>query len=146
MDNNRQSINPEINFTNDQLAEWVLHKDDPRELNDDEIANDQDIAVEGAVDVGQIINNGIRFPIHFVYNGSGYSADVRKAWTTTPEYDITAVTPSIPYLPECFVVTTPAREKFDFPVNETYYPEAFGLAVIDAVKNECRARRIAVFE
>jgi len=144
--NSQQLINPEINFTNDQLAEWVLHKDDPPALHEEETAAKPGDAGEETIDDLCVKENGIRFPIHFVYKGSGYSADVRKTWTTTPEYDITAVIPSIPYLPECFVVTVPTKEKFDFPVNETYYPQAFGLAVIDAVKKECRARSIDVFE
>jgi hypothetical protein len=54
--------------------------------------------------------------------------------------------PVVKYLPAAFVITVPSKETFDFPVNETYYPQPFGSAVIESIKKECLARSVPLFE
>ena len=132
---------PETGFENDRLTDIVLHKDDTPVIQNGEIINEPEDVEEKAIPVEENnpMSNICWFPIHFTYEGKEYTADVQKAETTHAEYHVSAVTPDVDHLPDPFVVAEHfSKEKFDFPVNETYYPAAFGLAVLKAIThNHC---------
>jgi len=133
----------ETGFENDRLTDMVLHKDDTPVIKNGEIINEPEDVEEKAIPGDQqpvdAAGKDCWFPIHFTYEGRDYTADVQKAETMNAEYHVSAVTPVIEHLPEPFVVAEHfSKEKFDFPVNETYYPAAFGLAVLRAItSNYC---------
>ena len=103
-------------FTNDQLTDLVLHKDDEPIIPND---------------------GACWFPIHFSYEGIDYTADVLRTQTPLAEYHVSGVTPAMEYLPDPFVIAEHfSKEKFDFPVNETYYPLAFGNTLLRAIHSE----------
>ncbi len=107
---------PKNELTNDPLTDLFLHKDDETIIPDD---------------------GACWFPIHFSYQGIDYTADVLRTQTPLAEYHVTGVTPVMEYLPDPFVIAEHfSKEKFDFPVNETYYPLAFGNTVIRAISQE----------
>jgi hypothetical protein len=83
------------------------------------------------------------FPIHFAYNGIDHTADVQKRMHRCEEYHVSGVTPAIDHLPQPFIVAEHfSNEKYDFPVNEDYYPLAFGDAVVAAIREgSCQKRK-----
>ena len=127
----------ETDFENDRLTELVLHKEDTPVIQNGEIINEPEDVEEKAIEaipVNDGSNRSCWFPIHFNFDGKDYTADVKKAETLLAEYHVSAVHPAIAHLPDPFIVAEHfSKEKFDFPVNETYYPAAFGLAVLKAI-------------
>ena len=123
----------EPEFTNDKVADMVLHKDDEPVLNDEAGAEAENPVQEWT---GEGVNKGdCWFPIHFSYAGKNYTADVQKKPGVSAEYHVTAITPSIDQLPDPYVIAEHfTKEKYDFPVNETYYPFAFGETVLMAIE------------
>ncbi len=86
------------------------------------------------------------FSIEFVYNGLAYQAEVLQRDTTVMEYLVVGIEPEAEYVPDPFVVASNLRrDLFDFPVNETYYPSAFGKSIVAAIENACAERGIPVF-
>jgi hypothetical protein len=86
------------------------------------------------------------FPISFVYNGFTYHAEVLQREATVVEYLVVGLEPGLAYVPDPFVVASNLRrDLFDFPVNETYYPVAFGKAVVEAIEHACLERGLPVF-
>jgi hypothetical protein len=82
------------------------------------------------------------FPIHFVYLGKDYTADVQKVESVLAEYHISGITPAIDHIPDPFVIAEHfSKEKFDFPVNEMYYPASFGHNVLKAISRDYKPRR-----
>lgn len=130
---------PDSWFGNERLTDMVLHRDDEPVIENGEIINEPEDVEENTIPGEQMLtrggeNNPCLFPIHFEYEGENYTADVYKAETLHAEYYVSAVTPVVDHLPEPFVVAEHfSKEKFDFPVNETYYPSSFGLAVLKAI-------------
>lgn len=121
-------------FTNDQLTDLILHKEDTPVIQNGEIINEPEDVQESAVETEVDENECHFFPIHFNFGGIDYTADVQKAKNLFEEYHITGVQPAIDHLPEPYIIARHfADEKFDFPVNETYYPQLLGYAVIKAI-------------
>jgi hypothetical protein len=120
-------------FTNDKVADLILHKDDEPVLQND--APEEKQAIEEWT--GDGVNDGkCWFPIHFSYEGRNYTADVQKITGETAEYMVSGVTPSVDHLPDPYVIAEHiSKEKYDFPVNETYYPLAFGNTVLKAIED-----------
>lgn len=86
------------------------------------------------------------FSVRFAFAGTIYQADVVRKDTTVMEYHVSHVRPSVPYLPEPFVVASNLRrDLFDFPVNEEYYPAGFGKSIVAAIETACEAKGVAVF-
>ena len=142
MKSNKQDtlLEPELNFPNDQLPEWVLHKDDTSILKNGEIIHETGDVGEKTIITPQSPTNAAPkmepcfFPIHFNYGNTDYTADVKKADTIVAEYHVTGVSPDVDHLPDPFIVTLHfSGGKYDFPVNEKYYPQVFGLAVVKAI-------------
>ena len=134
----------EPDFTNDQLTDVVLHKDDEPVIQNGEIINEPDDVEEKAVSVEDADvfpldgdSSACWFPIHFSYNGIDHTADVQKKKTQfAEEYHVSGVTPTIDHLPDPFIIAEHfSDEKFDFPVNEEYYPLVFGDTVVSAIKD-----------
>src|SRR5882757_3306881 len=100
---------PETGFENDRLTDIVLHKDDTPVIQNGEVINEPEDVEERAIPGEEVPvsggdNKACRFPIHFIYEGKNYTADVQKAETTHAEYHVTAVTPGIDHLPDPFIV------------------------------------------
>jgi hypothetical protein len=143
MTNTNNLPREEPDFTNDQLTEMVLHKDDEPVIQNGEIINEPDDVEEKAVteDTGIFSQDGDSsacwFPVHFSYNGVDYTADVKKEKApVAEEYHVSGITPAIDHLPDPFIVAEHfSTKKYDFPVNETYYPLAFGDTVVMAIRD-----------
>lgn len=126
-------------FTNDQVADMVLHKDDDTMLQNETHADepqDRPAYLPTEEWTGDGFNNGdCWFPIHFTYDGINYTADVQQKIGTVKEFYVCGMTPSIIHLPDPYVVAEHfSKEKYDFPVNEMFYPASFGHAVIAAIE------------
>jgi hypothetical protein len=133
----------EPDFTNDQLTDMVLHKDDEPVVRNGEIINEPEDVEEQAVvaDDADVFpldgdSSSCWFPIHFSYNGVDHTADVQKKKAPlAEEYHVSDVTPAIDHLPEPFIVAEHfSNGKYDFPVNEDYYPLVFGDKVVAAIQ------------
>jgi hypothetical protein len=145
MNNNRITEQPD--FANDQFTDLLLHKEDEPVVKNDEITNKPDDVEEKVLDNEQLPFNGqdkknCWFPIHFTYEGKDYTADVEKTQPPLEEYHVTAVMPAIDHLPEPYIIAVHfSKEKFDFPVNETYYPLALGTVIVKAITEGYYDRR-----
>ncbi len=83
-------------------------------------------------------NEPCLFPIHFSYEDKNYFADVQKKKSDLTEYHVTSVSPAIAHLPDPFIIAIHfSKVKFDFPVNETYYPLNFGLTLLRSIRDGC---------
>jgi hypothetical protein len=97
-------------------------------------------------ETGTIVSGASVFTIRFAFAGTIYQADVLRKDATVMEYHVSHVHPSVPYLPEPFIVASNLRrDLFDFPVNEEYYPAGFGKSIVAAIETACEAKGIAVF-
>lgn len=123
-------------FSNDKLTDLVIHKDDDALYSEEEKESG-----EGEKPVEEWTGDGVNdgncwIPIHFTYNGKDYTADVQHKLNIYKEYHVSGITPAVDRLPDPFVIAEHfTREKFDFPVNEEYYPKAFGDAVLKAIED-----------
>jgi hypothetical protein len=82
----------EPDFTNDQLTDVVLHKDDEPVVRDGEIINEPEDVEEKALvaDDAEVFplngnSSACWFPIHFAYNGIDHTADVQRKKTPVGE-------------------------------------------------------------
>lgn len=126
-------------FSNDPVADMVLHKDDDALLYGEAPGKETDVLPPNLPTeewTGDGVNNGdCWFPIHFTYAGTNYTADVQQRTGVTKEFHVYGMTPAIDHLPEPYVVAEHiSKEKYDFPINETHYPMAFGRAVVAAIE------------
>lgn len=130
----------ELDFPNDSLTDWVLHKEDQPVIRNGEIINEpEDVAEKSLGD------KDCWFPIHFNYSGIDHTADVLKREGEITEYHVTAVLPVIDHLPDPYIVaSTFSKDAFDFPVNETFYPRELGLIIKQAIGNGCNHSDIAL--
>jgi hypothetical protein len=125
--------NDEPAFSNDKITDMVIHKDD-------DLLFDEPGGTVEKPDMEEWTGDGVNrgncwFPIHFVYNGENHTADVQKKLGTVAEYHVSGVDPSIDHLPDPYVVAEHfTKEKYDFPVNETYYPLEFGNTIVQAIE------------
>lgn len=122
----------EPDFPHDKVADVVLHKDDDPEVPAPAAENEP---VEEWT--GDGVNDGnCWFPIHFSHAGVNYTADVQTRIGDVKEYHVSGVTPAIDYLPDPYVIAEHiSREKYDYPVNEAYYPEVLGQAMVRAIED-----------
>lgn len=150
MTNTNNFPREEPDFTNDQLTDIMLHKDDEPVIQNGEVINEpEDVEEKAAVadDADVFPLNGDSsscwFPIHFSYNGVDYTADVQKKKAELgDEYHVSGVTPAIDHLPEPFIIAEHfSSEKYDFPVNEEYYPLPLGDALVAAIQDGCNQTR-----
>lgn len=108
-------------FSNDRLTDAVLHQEHDAAAGEEKT---QDNVPPGACS----------FPIHFGFRGVDYTADVQKHGEALAEYHVTGVHPSIDHLPDPYIVAEHiSKEKYDFPVNEDYYPESLGAIIVSAI-------------
>jgi hypothetical protein len=141
---NTNPFNPrDTDFTNDQLTDLVLHKDDASIMENEEAVNRPEDMDENTLsdENADVFNqkgdsSACWFPIHFSYQGIDYSGDVKRMQATVTEYHVIDITPAIDHLPEPFVIAEDNdTEKFDFPVNEIYYPQTLGTAIVKAIND-----------
>jgi hypothetical protein len=140
----------EPDFTNDQLTDVVLHKDDEPVIRNGEIINEpEDVEEKAAIaedtDVFPLNgdNSSCWFPIHFLYEGINHTADVQKKDAPVArEYHVSGVMPAIDHLPQPFIVAEHfSNEKYDFPVNEEYYPLGLGDMIVAAIREGTNQKR-----
>lgn len=146
MTNTHNSPREETDFVNDQFTDIVLHKDDEPVVQNGEIINEPDDVEERSVAVQDAAmfpqknsdsSSSCWFPIHFTYKGVDHTADVQRVKAPlSEEYHVSGIIPSIDHLPDPFIVAEHfSKEKFDFPVNEEYYPVAFGDRIVSAIRD-----------
>jgi CRISPR/Cas system-associated exonuclease Cas4 (RecB family) len=135
MTNTNRPPEQDPEFTNDKLTDLVLHKDDEPIVENGEIINEPEDVEEQSADAAK---KPCWFPIHFSYKDIHYTADVEKRLTPFAEYRVTAINPSISHLPDPYVVAEHfTKEKFDYPVNEEFYPHELGEIIIKAIGEGC---------
>ncbi|MES2328846.1 MAG: hypothetical protein V4539_04535 [Bacteroidota bacterium] len=143
MTNIYQPAREETGFTNDQLTEMVLHKDDEPIIQNGEIIDEPDDVDDNAIvaadaDVFPLAGDSSTcwFPIHFSYNGTDHTGDVQRIQTQlAEEFHVSSVIPAIDHLPEPFIVAELfSGEKVDYPVNESYYPTELGNTIRKAIR------------
>lgn len=131
-----RNIIPEPDFTKDTFEDMVLHKDDEPVVRDEANEPGPDAFKPMEEWTGHGVNDGnCWFPVHFNYGGQHYTADVQKKMTPFAEYNVSGITPAVDHLPDPFVVAQHFKDaKYDFPVNEDYYPESFGATIVKAIE------------
>lgn len=130
--NTNQPGGNEPEFPNDKITDVILHKDDEPTYGDDKDGSEKPVEEW----TGDGVNDGnCWFPIHFDYEGKHYTADVQQKQNIYKEYHVSGVTPVIDHLPIPFVIAEHfTKEKYDYPVNEEYYPVSLGEALLKAIE------------
>ncbi len=143
----QQEEEQELALATDPVMEWTIHKEESPITANDEVTDEPENVEEDAIDTVNENEKSSYFPIEFYYRGESHVASVQKIEGILPEYLVTNIQPVVEHLPYPFVVAVHfSKEKFDFPINETFYPREFGIAVIKAITKACREKSMPVYE